>query len=59
MLSRDFATLRSWSVPSCGGDGAVVVHRQVTSDGELGLPVCLEKSLVRRRAVAKHRACAE
>ena len=33
MLSRDFAALRSWSVPGCGGDGAVVVHRQVTSDG--------------------------
>ena len=33
MLSGRFATLRSWSVPGCGGDGAVVVHRQVTSDG--------------------------
>ena len=44
--SAEALLLRSWSVPGCGGDGAVVVCRQVSnaSDGVklLGLPVCLE-----------------
>ena len=31
--SAEALLLRSWSVPGCGGDGAVVVRRQVTSDG--------------------------
>ena len=43
--SADVLLVRSWSVPGCGGDGAVVVRRQVSNKSDcdlLGLPVCLE-----------------